>query len=65
MGDLGKEEASGSPEMSALPRKEVMISPDWGLPTGLIKESCFSAVVPVRGWNLDKSVNRREGRFRP
>ena len=44
----GKLEASGSPRMSSLPRSSRMTVPS---SCGLMKESCFSAVVPVSGWN--------------
>ena len=45
----GKDDASGSPFISSLPENEVSILPSFSaLPT---KESCFSAVIPVRGWN--------------
>ena len=44
----GKDEASGSPLMSSLPLSSMMTVPS---PCGLMKESCFSAVVPVSGWN--------------
>ena len=44
----GNEEASGSPLMSSLPEKAWIAPPST---TGLRKESCFSAVKPVMGWN--------------
>ena len=44
---LGKLEASGSPTIRFLPLNTMM-----GLPSSSSKkESCFSAVEPVRGWN--------------
>ena len=45
---LGNEDASGSPFISSLPENS-MITPPSG--EGSIKLSCFSAVIPVRGWN--------------
>ena len=45
----GKEEASGSPLISSFPENSMSIFPSssgW-----VMKESCFSAVIPVRGWN--------------
>ena len=45
---LGKEDASGSPLMSSLPENSMMTLPSG---EGEIKLSCFSAVMPVRGWN--------------
>ena len=44
----GKEEASGSPLISYLPLNSIITFP---FPRGEINESCFSAVMPVRGWN--------------
>ena len=44
----GKLDASGSPLMSSLPLISIMTVPSF---IGLMKESCFSAVVPVSGWN--------------
>ncbi len=44
----GKLEASGSPLMSSLPLNSVTALPS---AVGARKESCFSAVMPVRGWN--------------
>ena len=46
---MGKEEASGSPWISSLPEKPASIFPS---PEGSKKESCFSAVEPVSGWNM-------------
>ena len=43
-----KEDASGSPLMSSLPENSMMTLPSG---EGEIKLSCFSAVMPVRGWN--------------
>jgi hypothetical protein len=44
----GKLEASGSPLMRVLPEKAAMAEPSaWGSR----KLSCFSAVLPVSGWN--------------
>src|SRR3954447_17253709 len=48
MPPVGNEEASGSPWMSSLPENSAIATPS---PVGLKKESCFSAVEPVRGWN--------------
>ena len=45
----GKEDASGSPLISSLPEKLISTLP-FGI-GAVIKESCFSAVVPVSGWN--------------
>ena len=45
----GNDEASGSPFMSSFPEKEVSIRPS--LSAEPTKESCFSAVMPVSGWN--------------
>ncbi len=43
----GKEEASGSPLISSLPEKSIIIFP---LTSGWeTNESCFSAVIPVSG----------------
>ena len=45
----GNEEASGSPLISSLPENSMIT-----FPSALgaeMKESCFSAVTPVRGWN--------------
>ena len=44
----GKLDASGSPLISSLPRNSVMAVPS---PDGARNESCFSAVMPVIGWN--------------
>ena len=45
----GKEEASGSPLISSFPENSIIILP---LSSGCdTKESCFSAVIPVSGWN--------------
>ena len=44
----GKEEASGSPLISSFPENSMITRPSLGAE---IKESCFSAVTPVRGWN--------------
>ena len=44
----GKLDASGSPCTSSLPEK-VMSTPPPSL--GVMKPSCFSLVMPVRGWN--------------
>ena len=44
----GKLEASDSPLMSIFPEKAVITPPS---PVGEIKDSCFSAVKPLRGWN--------------
>ncbi len=44
----GNDDASGSPWTSSLPLNSVMARPS---PVGLRKESCFSAVRPVSGWN--------------
>jgi hypothetical protein len=46
---VGKEEASGSPWISSLPEKPASTVPS---PAGSKKESCFSAVEPVSGWNM-------------
>src|SRR3954447_22304624 len=48
MPPVGNEEASGSPWMSSLPENSAIATPS---PVGLKKESCFSAVEPVSGWN--------------
>ena len=45
----GNEDASGSPLISSLPENSVSIRPDssgW-----VTNASCFSAVIPVSGWN--------------
>ena len=44
----GNDEASGSPLISSLPENSIITVPS---PTGEIKLSCFSAVIPVIGWN--------------
>ena len=44
----GKLDASGSPLISSLPLNSAT---DLPLPVGLRNESCFSAVMPVSGWN--------------
>ncbi len=44
----GKLEASGSPLTSSLPLNSATARPS---DVGLRKESCFSAVIPVIGWN--------------
>ena len=44
----GNEEASGSPWTSCRPEKLSMTMPS---ESRVRKESCFSAVVPRRGWN--------------
>ncbi len=44
----GKLEASGSPWTSSLPEKVMMAVPS---ASGSRKESCFSLVMPVSGWN--------------
>jgi len=44
----GKEEASGSPLINSLPEKRSNVVPS---PCGSINASCFSAVIPVNGWN--------------
>lgn len=44
----GNEDASGSPFTSSFPLKDIMTVPSL---CGVIKLSCFSAVIPVRGWN--------------
>ena len=49
MPPVGKEEASGSPWISSLPEKPAKDLPS---PAGSKKESCFSAVEPVSGWNM-------------
>ena len=48
MPPVGNEEASGSPWMSSLPENSAIAVPP---PVGAKKESCFSAVEPVSGWN--------------
>ena len=45
---LGKEEASGSPCISCFPENSMTTPPS---AVGDMNESCFSAVMPVRGWN--------------
>ena len=42
----GKEDASGSPLISSLPENSIITPPSGD---GVIKLSCFSAVIPVRG----------------
>ncbi len=44
----GNEEASGSPFISSFPENSIIICPS---SVGTIKLSCFSAVIPVSGWN--------------
>ena len=44
----GKLEASGSPCTSSLPENSTTALP---LAVGTRNESCFSAVMPVSGWN--------------
>ena len=44
----GKDEASGSPFISSFPLNSMTILPSG---EGVMNESCFSAVIPVRGWN--------------
>ena len=45
----GNEEASGSPLINSLPENSIRTFPfSFGAE---MKESCFSAVVPVNGWN--------------
>jgi hypothetical protein len=44
----GNELASGSPLTSSLPENSAMAVPS---PLGAMKLSCFSAVMPVIGWN--------------
>ena len=44
----GKLEASGSPRTSSLPLNSAMAVP---ASVGERNESCFSAVMPVIGWN--------------
>ena len=44
----GKLEASGSPTISWLPENFSMALPS---AMGLRKASCFSALIPVSGWN--------------
>ena len=44
----GNEDASGSPLISSLPENSMITLPSEGAE---IKESCFSAVTPVSGWN--------------
>ena len=45
----GKEDASGSPLISSLPENSMITLPSAS--GAEIKESCFSAVTPVNGWN--------------
>ena len=45
----GKDDASGSPLISSFPEKLINTFP-FGI-GAVIKESCFSAVTPVNGWN--------------
>ena len=45
----GKDEASASPLISSLPEKSMIILPE--LSGCVMNESCFSAVMPVSGWN--------------
>ncbi|MPN18690.1 hypothetical protein SDC9_166053 [bioreactor metagenome] len=44
----GKLDASGSPFTSSFPENSIITCPS---PSGEIKLSCFSAVIPVIGWN--------------
>src|SRR3989338_10074643 len=44
----GKLDASGSPWINSLPENSRTTPPS---PSGEMKESCFSAVSPVKGWN--------------
>ena len=44
----GNEEASGSPLINSLPENSSNTLPS---EVGLINASCFSAVIPVIGWN--------------
>src|SRR5262249_37621316 len=44
----GKLDASGSPLISSFPRNSVIGEPSF---EGERNESCFSAVMPVSGWN--------------
>ncbi len=44
----GKLDASGSPRTSSLPLNSAIELPS---PVGEKNESCFSAVMPVMGWN--------------
>ena len=45
----GKDDASGSPLINSLPEKFIRTFPSF---IGAeMKESCFSAVAPVNGWN--------------
>ena len=46
----GKLDASGSPLISSLPENSTTALPSLLL-LGFRKESCFSAVMPVSGWN--------------
>ena len=45
----GKDDASGSPLINSLPEKDINTFP-FGIGAEM-KESCFSAVTPVSGWN--------------
>ena len=45
----GNDEASGSPFINSLPENSIRTFP-FSLGAE-INESCFSAVVPVKGWN--------------
>ena len=45
---LGNDDASGSPCTSCFPENSMITLPSGA---GEMKESCFSAVIPVRGWN--------------
>ncbi len=50
----GKDDASGSPWISSFPENWAMAPPPPRFPSaesGQTKDSCFSAVAPVRGWN--------------
>ena len=50
----GKDDASDSPRTSSLPENSMMMppgAPPGPSPTGDMKLSCFSAVMPVMGWN--------------
>ena len=44
----GKEDASGSPLINSLPENSIITCPS---SVGQMKLSCFSAVMPVSGWN--------------
>src|SRR3954468_19115932 len=48
MPPVGNEEASAPPWISSLPENSAIAVP---APVGAKKESCFSAVEPVSGWN--------------